>query len=61
MHQATTIPGWRAPFGTLANLATRLLPSSLLLLVARLGIASIFFLSGPHESGGATHHHRFGA
>lgn len=38
--------GWRAPFTGFASAATRALPSSLLLLVARLGIASIFFFSG---------------
>jgi putative oxidoreductase len=44
MQAETT--GWRSPFSALATLAGRALPSSLLLLVARLGIASIFFLSG---------------
>jgi putative oxidoreductase len=38
--------GWRAPFSGLASVASGVLPSSLLLLVARLGIASIFFYSG---------------
>jgi putative oxidoreductase len=38
--------GWRSPFRLLATCAGRLLPSWLLLLTARLGIASIFFLSG---------------
>ena len=38
--------GWRAPFSHLAGVASRALSASLLLLVARLGIASIFFFSG---------------
>lgn len=46
MQHAATRMGWRGPFGRLANTATHALPSTLLLLVARLGIASIFFLSG---------------
>jgi len=37
---------WRAPFALLANIAAKLLPPSLLLLVARLGIAAVFFMSG---------------
>lgn len=45
MHSATTA-GWRKPFAGLANLAARALPATILLLVARLGIACIFFLSG---------------
>ncbi|MEO6078360.1 MAG: DoxX family protein [Steroidobacteraceae bacterium] len=44
MRPETT--GWRAPFNSLATIGARALPQSLLLLVARLGIASIFFLSG---------------
>ncbi|MEO8313943.1 MAG: DoxX family protein [Pseudomonadota bacterium] len=44
MHPHAT--GWRAPFSALATIGARALPQSLLLLVARLGIASIFFLSG---------------
>ena len=44
---APAAPG-RAPaaHGRLAQLASRVLPDALLLLVARLGIASVFFLSG---------------
>ena len=42
----TTNQGWRTPVGVLAELGNRLLPESLLLLVARFGIASVFFLSG---------------
>lgn len=38
--------GWRAPFATLARLGERALSFSLLLLVQRLGVAAIFFLSG---------------
>ena len=38
--------GWRAPFAWLAHAASRLLPDSLLLLIARWGIAGVFFLSG---------------
>ena len=37
---------WRAPFQLLANVGARLFPPSLLLLVARLGIAAVFFMSG---------------
>ncbi|MGD9843443.1 MAG: DoxX family protein [Steroidobacteraceae bacterium] len=37
---------WCAPATWLANVAGRLLPESLLLLVARFGIAGVFFLSG---------------
>ncbi len=37
---------WRAPFGLLAGIANKLLPLDLLLLVQRLGIAAVFFMSG---------------
>ena len=37
---------WRAPFELLANTARTLLPPSLLLLIQRLGIAAVFFMSG---------------
>lgn len=37
---------WQKPFNALANAAQSLLPEWLLLLIARLGIASVFFLSG---------------
>jgi len=47
--------GWRAPFHSLARLAERALPPSLLLLVARLGIAAIFFLSGRTKVDGVLH------
>ena len=39
-------PRWRTPFDFAAKAATSVLPSYLLLLVQRLGIASIFFMSG---------------
>lgn len=38
--------GWRKPFAWLARAGSGLLPDSLLLLIARLGIAAVFFLSG---------------
>jgi putative oxidoreductase len=42
-----TMPlNWRAPFALLADTAHKLLPLSLLLLVQRLGIAAVFFMSG---------------
>lgn len=37
---------WRSAFQLIANSAEKLLPSSLLLLVQRLGIAAVFFMSG---------------
>ncbi|MEO8454886.1 MAG: DoxX family protein [Sphingomicrobium sp.] len=37
---------WRAPFDLLADTAAKLFPPSLLLLVQRLGIAAVFFMSG---------------
>jgi len=43
--QAVT-PIWRLPFEKFASVARTLLPSSLLLLVQRLGIAAVFFMSG---------------
>lgn len=46
MNSNTAAAGWRAPFGLLAGLGGRALPATFLLLVARLGIAAIFFLSG---------------
>ena len=46
MPTTTASPNWRAPFELLANTAAKLLPPSLLLLVARLGIAAVFFMSG---------------
>ena len=46
MTSEAAIPPWRAPFALLAGQAERLLSQSLLLLVQRLGIGAIFFLSG---------------
>lgn len=44
---ATTVSfNWRAPFELLAKVASKLFPLSLLLLVQRLGIAAVFFMSG---------------
>jgi putative oxidoreductase len=37
---------WRAPFDSMALIARTLLPTSLLLLVQRLGVAAVFFMSG---------------
>jgi putative oxidoreductase len=37
---------WRAPFRLLADVSAKLFPLSLLLLVQRLGIAAVFFMSG---------------
>ena len=42
----STNDGWRKPFACFAQLATRVLPESLLLLIARFGIAAVFFVSG---------------
>jgi len=46
MTSETAIPPWRTPFALFAGKAEGLLSQSLLLLVQRLGIAAIFFLSG---------------
>jgi putative oxidoreductase len=46
---------WRSPFASFADLAARCLPEWLLLLVARLGIASVFFLSGRTKVDGILH------
>ena len=43
---ATSSFNWRAPFDLLARIAAKLLPLDLLLLVQRLGIAAVFFMSG---------------
>jgi putative oxidoreductase len=45
----------QARFASFADLATRCLPEWLLLLVARLGIASVFFLSGRTKVDGILH------
>jgi putative oxidoreductase len=52
MSQETT---WRSPFASFADLAARCLPEWLLLLVARLGITSVFFLSGRTKVDGILH------
>jgi putative oxidoreductase len=46
MTTDTKVLHWRAPFELLASAAQTLLPPSLLLLVQRLGIAAVFFMSG---------------
>src|SRR3954454_7670022 len=46
MASKTATPVWRSPFGFIAAAAGTLLPPSLLLLVQRLGIAAVFFMSG---------------
>ena len=43
---APAFAGWRTPFAKFAAAGEALLPLSLLVLVQRLGIASIFFMSG---------------
>jgi putative oxidoreductase len=45
----------RAPMTLLARTAEKLLPEDLLLLVARLGVASVFFLSGRTKVDGFLH------
>jgi len=46
MATSAAAPAWRAPFDLLARLAHKTLPLDLLLLVQRLGIAAVFFMSG---------------
>ena len=46
MATKTASPQWHAPFDRFAAIAGRLFPPSLLLLVQRLGIAAVFFMSG---------------
>lgn len=46
MTTQVAAPIWRAPFDLFASAASSLLPTSLLLLVQRLGIAAVFFMSG---------------
>jgi putative oxidoreductase len=46
MATKTSAPFWHAPFDLVASAARTLLPLSLLLLVQRLGIAAVFFMSG---------------
>ncbi len=46
MNTEVMRPAWRAPFDLMESTARTLLPPSLLLLVQRLGIAAVFFMSG---------------
>lgn len=46
MNTTAATLNWRAPFELLARTAQKLLPVDLLLLVQRLGIAAVFFMSG---------------
>ena len=46
MISQAAAPAWRAPFDVFASTAAGLLPLSLLLLLQRVGIASIFLMSG---------------
>ena len=46
MNTTASTLNWRAPFELLARTAQKLLPVDLLLLVQRLGIAAVFFMSG---------------
>ena len=46
MTATSTSLNWRAPFALLARTAQKLLPLDPLLLVQRLGIAAVFFMSG---------------
>jgi putative oxidoreductase len=46
MATRTETPIWRAPYDLFASAAATLLPPSVLLLVQRLGIAAVFFMSG---------------
>jgi putative oxidoreductase len=46
MNDMILTTGWRAPFAWLARISSTMLSQNLLLLIARAGIASVFFLSG---------------
>src|SRR6476660_2157554 len=46
MATRTAPPIWRAPYAFFASAAERLFPASFLLLIQRLGIAAVFFMSG---------------
>ena len=46
MTTRAATPLWRAPYDLFASTAASTLPPSLLLLVQRLGIAAVFFMSG---------------
>jgi putative oxidoreductase len=46
MSAQAAAPAWRTPLDLMASAARRFFPPSLLLLVQRLGIAAVFFMSG---------------
>src|SRR3982751_2481912 len=46
MATQIAVPAWRKPYDLFAETAEKLFPMSLLLLVQRLGIAAVFFMSG---------------
>ena len=46
MATNVTTPVWRAPYDHFASVAATFFPPSFLLLVQRLGIAAVFFMSG---------------
>src|SRR4051812_35176105 len=46
MATRTATPIWRTPYDFFAATAERLFPLSLLLLIQRLGVAAVFFMSG---------------
>ena len=46
MTTQASAPAWRGPFELFASAAASVLPMPLLLLVQRIGIAAIFFMSG---------------
>ena len=46
MATRAAVPIWRAPYDLFASAAATVFPPSLLLLIQRLGIASVFFMSG---------------
>src|SRR5882757_5623205 len=46
MTTKTAVPVWRVPLELFASTAKSVFPPSLLLLVQRLGIAAVFFMSG---------------
>ncbi len=51
----SSVSPWRAPFILLAKGAEKLLPEDILALVARLGVAAIFFQSGRTKVDGLLH------
>lgn len=46
MSTQAMVATWRKPFDLIASTARKMLPPSLLLLIQRLGIAAVFFMSG---------------